>query len=76
MSRGLLEARRGDILRYTDIGRRAFPYARPPYGPGKLQPIGDCWGLGRPALAVLLCCRTYHSPVIYDITINSKTVRI
>ena len=46
----------GDILRYTDIGRRAFPYTSPPYGPGKPQPIDGCWGVGRPALAVLWYC--------------------
>ena len=53
---GLFLEARGDILRYTDIGRRAFPYTSPPYGPGKPQPIDGCWGVGRPALAVLSYC--------------------
>ena len=43
VSRGHFLEARGDILRYTDIGTRAFPNALlPPYGPGKPQPIGGC----------------------------------
>ena len=52
VSPSFLEAR-GDILRYTDTGRRGFPYTLPPYDSGKPQPIGSCWGVGRPAPAVL-----------------------
>ena len=57
MSHGLfLLKARGDILRYTDIGKRAFPYTSPPYGSDKPQPIDGCWGVGRPAPAVLSYC--------------------
>ena len=38
---------RGDILRYTDIGKRAFPYTSPPYGPANhnlLMAVGG-WGV-------------------------------
>ena len=60
---------RGDILRYTDIGRRAFLYTSPPYGPGKPRPIDRCWGVGRPALAVLSYCFTgiWHTTLSRDI---------
>ena len=63
------------IYRYRQT--TCFPYALPPYGPGKPRPIDVCSGMGRPAPTVLSSCCTGIPlrPVINIVTVFNNEAR-